>query len=588
MDASYQPSQRRLSSGQLPYPNHTLGDMADLSNVAFDQTRRGKGSASLNPGRRPLGRARQNVLVCCLLLGFFFSTVDTCIVSIPLLAISKEFDDFTSSTWVILAYLLTYMAFATGIAQLSDIYGRRNLLLLCWTIFIAFSMGCGAATSMTALIICRGFQGLGGSGLYSIAQVSIVEIGPGHRPGLVGAMMGGVLACAFICGPLVGGLITEKASWRWIFNMNVPFGLAILGAISCFWPHEPQMANVLSWSAFISIDFVGGFSLLCATGFLVYGTQWGGSQVVAWDDPEIVAALTIASACWIIFLTWEYLLAKKRFPHIQPLFPVRLATERVYMTGLLVTLLTGFPFVPLTINIPQRFQIIHDERPLTAGVHLLPMLGACAFGSFASGAICSKRNFLCWILMAAAGLQLLGLGLMSTLNEPNDNVRQSYGYQAIFGLGTGLVFSAATILAAVKTSAHNDLAVANGAMAQVRVLGGCIGIAVSTIIFNTHFNTALREQLTPDDMRQLHRSPTVAIQWSQEQRKAVHEVYAIAYSEELKVMTYVAAATLLVAFFTYEKNPTPIHRAVAAAKERHDKDRCSETELSELGSLRSS
>ncbi|KAM0333533.1 hypothetical protein ACHAQA_002198 [Verticillium albo-atrum] len=562
--------------------------MARLSNMDLDHADSSDTFGAVHEQHQPLSRTRQVTLVCCLLLGFLFSTVDTCIVSIPLLTISKEFNDFTSSTWVILAYLLTYMAFATGIAQLSDIYGRRTLLLLSWSIFIAFSMGCGAANSMTALIICRGFQGVGGSGLYSLAQVSIVEIGPGHRPGLVGAMMGGVLAFAFICGPLLGGLITEKVSWRWIFNINVPFGLVILGVISCCWPHETQLANVFSWSAFISIDFVGGLSLLCASGFLVYGIQQGGSQVAAWSAPEIVATLTIASLCWIIFIAWEYMLAKKHFLHLQPLFPVRLATERVYMTGLLVTLLTGFPFVPLTINIPQRFQIIHGEQPLTAGVHLLPMLGACAFGSFASGAICSKRNFVCWILMAAASLQLLGLGLMSTLDDPDESVRRSYAYQTVFGLGTGLVFSAATILAAVKSSAHNDLAVANGAMAQVRVLGGCIGIAVSTLIFNSQFNTTLREYLTPDQLSDLHRSPSTATQWPDEQRAAVRDVYAIAYSKELRVMMYVAVVTLLVAICTYEKNPTPIHQAVAVAKERHEKGRCSDTELSDLGSFQSS
>ncbi|CRK28085.1 hypothetical protein BN1723_014084 [Verticillium longisporum] len=578
METSHQTSRRRLSTSQLSYPNHTLGDIADLSFVRLGRVGRDKDLGPLLHPRQPLSKARQTVLVCCLLLGFLFSTVDTCIVSIPLLAISKEFDDFTSSTWVILAYLLTYMAFATGIAQLSDIYGRRNLLLLSWTIFIAFSMGCGAATSM---------PGFGGSGLYSIAQISIVEIGPGHRPGLVGAMMGGVLACAFICGPLFGGLITQSASWRWIFNINIPFGLVALGAISCFWPQEPQMAKILTWSAFVSIDFVGGLSLLSASGFLAYGLQRGGSYAAAWDNPEIVTALTIASICWAVFFTWEYLLAKKHFPHIQPLFPIRLATERVYMTGLLVTLLTGFPFVPLTINIPQRFQIIHGDEPLKAGVHLLPMLGACALGSFASGAICSKRNFLCWILMAAASLQLMGLGLMSTLDDPDESVRQSYVYQTIFGLGTGLVFSAATILAAVKTMAYNDLAVANGAMAQARVLGGCIGIAVSTVIFNTHFNTALREQLTPQQMSDLHRSPSSATQWPDEARGAVREVYATAYSEELKVLMYVAVGTLVVSLFTYEKNPTSIHEAVAAAKERNDKHHGPETDLSDLGSLRS-
>lgn len=521
------------------------------------------------------------------MLGFLFSTVDTCIVSIPLIAISEELGDHVHAPWVILSYLLTYMAFATGIAQLSDIYGRRNLLLFSWIIFVAFSMGCGAATSMKALIVCRAFQGLGGSGLYSLAQVSIVEIGPGHRPGIVGAMMGGTLAFAFICGPLLGGLITEKTTWKWIFNINVPFGLAVIGAIALCWPPEPRSANLFSWPAFASIDFIGGFSLLFASGFLVYGIQQGGSEAAAWSDPEIIAALAIAGLCWTIFVFWEYALSQQRFPHIAPVFPVRLFSNRVYMAGLAVTLLTGFPFVPLTVIIPERFQIVYRNQPLTAGVHLLPMLGACALGSFLSGAICNKRNHTSFILMTAAALQLLGLGLMSTLKGPDADIRASYGFQTIFGLGTGLVFSAATILAAVKSTAENDLAVANGAMAQVRVFGGCIGIALCTVIFNAHFNSLLQDDLTPEQFAQLHRSPAASLRWPTQDYEVVRDVYAMTYPEQLKVMTYVSVLTLIASVFTFEKNPTPIQAAVAVAKERLEKDHTSETELSEMGSLRS-
>ncbi|KAH6697430.1 drug resistance transporter [Plectosphaerella plurivora] len=583
MDAPEGTSRRRLSAGQLPYPNHSLGDMAALNNVDFKDEDVKEDKSSLIKGH--LSCARQVVLVTCLMLGFLFSIVDTCIVSIPLITISEELGNHTHAPWVILSYLLTYMAFATGISQLSDIYGRRNLLLFSWIIFIAFSMGCGAATSMTALIICRAFQGLGGSGLYSLAQVSIVEVGPGHRPSVVGAMMGGTLAFAFICGPLLGGLITERISWRWIFNINVPFGLAVLGALVICWPAEPQAAHIFSRAAFNSIDFVGGFSLLCGSGFLVYGIQQGGSEAAAWSDPEIIAALSIASLSWIIFFGWEYLLARQRFPHIAPIFPVRLATNRVYMAGLAVTLLTGFPFVPLTVIIPERFQIVYRNQPLTAGVHLLPMLGACAFGSFLSGAICNKRNYTSYILMTAASFQIIGLGLMSTLQGTEADIRASYGYQTIFGLGSGLVFSSATILAAVNSAAENDLAVANGAMAQVRVFGGCIGIATCTVIFNSHFNSLLHNDLTPEQFDQLHRSPSSALNWSTSDYEMVRDVYAMAYPEQLKVMVYVAAFSLLASFLTFEKNPTPVQAAVAVAKERLMKHHDSDIELNDRRSL---
>lgn len=112
-----------------------------------------------------------------------------------------------------------------------------------------------------------------------------------------------------------------------------------------------------------------------------------------------------------------------------------------------------------------------------AGIHLLPQLGACAFGSFLAGAISKKRNNTAFTLIAASCLQLIGLGLLSTLAEVNTAIEAQYGYQTIFGLGIGLSFASVTILTSVRAH-REDLAVAQGALAQARVLGGAIGIAI--------------------------------------------------------------------------------------------------------------
>lgn len=134
--------------------------------------------------------------------------------------------------------LTDLIGFAVCISKLSDIYGRRNMLVLSWVVFIGFSLGCASAKNMTALyepqcyrlcdsviltgsrIVCRAFQGIGASGLYSLTQIGLVEVGPAHRPSLIGAMIGATLAVAFVLGPLVGGSVSQLSTWRWLFNMK--------------------------------------------------------------------------------------------------------------------------------------------------------------------------------------------------------------------------------------------------------------------------------------------------------------------------------------------------------------------------------
>ncbi|KAF5675241.1 multidrug transporter [Fusarium heterosporum] len=517
----------------LPYPNPSLGQMAVMDNIAEEHAPMTANVIGLR--KHPITGPRRGVLVISLLTGLLFSSLDTSIVSTSLVTISHDLNDFTNAPWIVLAYLLTYMGFAVCVSKLSDIYGRRNMLVVSWVVFIGFSQGCGSATSMKALIVCRAFQGMGASGLYSLTQIGLVEVGPSHRPSLIGAMIGATLAVAFVLGPIVGGAVSQLSDWRWLFNMNIPFGLIAILTITNLWPHE-EVAHFFSWKAFISIDFVGSATLLTSSGFLVFAVQQGGSETFAWGSPEIVSALAISGVSWFIFVWWEVYLETKPLRNIEPIFPIRLMLRRVYSAGLLVTLFTGFPYISLSIIIPERSQIVSREEVLMAGVHILPMLGGCAIGSFLGGAISSRRNNTSLTLFGASCLQLLGVGLMSMLTEPDSHTKSQYAFQAIFGLGVGLSFSAATIMTSIHAAERSELASAQGAVAQARVLGGCIGLAVCTVIFNSHVNEYLKSNLTPIQLGSLHRSPLTSLQLPANLQDLVKDVYAGAFAQEIKVM----------------------------------------------------
>lgn len=149
--------------------------------------------------------------------------LDTSIISTALYKIEIDFDSPHPVTWVALSYTLAYLGCAVHFARLADIIGRHNANVLALVIFIAFSVGCGFAPTLEALIALRTLQGIAGSGLYSLAMVILPEIFPVRLQAMIGGVIGLVVTVSGILGPILGGVITQQASWRWIFWMKYVF-----------------------------------------------------------------------------------------------------------------------------------------------------------------------------------------------------------------------------------------------------------------------------------------------------------------------------------------------------------------------------
>lgn len=143
--------------------------------------------------------------------------LDTSIVATSLYSIAAEFDELQNIDWVALAYTLTYLSFAVLFARVSDVIGRKAAFLAAFLIFIAFSIGCGFAQNLTQLIACRALQGLGGSGLYSVAIIIFPEVANARQKQYIAGIIGLVIAVAGILGPVLGGILSHYASWRWVF-----------------------------------------------------------------------------------------------------------------------------------------------------------------------------------------------------------------------------------------------------------------------------------------------------------------------------------------------------------------------------------
>jgi len=248
--------------------------------------------------------------------------------------------------------------------------------------------------------------------------------------------------------------------------------------------------------------------------------------------------------------------------------------------------LIGYVYLTLVLTLPERFQIVNSDSFWAAGLHLLPMLGGTGVGCFLNGPINKEKNRTSVMAVVSCVLVLIGTALFTTMQRATADLRPQYGFQAIFGLGVGLFFSAATMMSTAQAP-RGDHAAAQGAISQARVLGGAIGLAIFTIIWNNTVQVELAGELTPEQLSVLHQSPTAVVQRWPETQALIRESYAEAFVAMVRNMTGVAAAALFVSVFTLEKDPPLIHGNFTEVKEVPASRSNSDVGLDDMGSEQS-
>jgi EmrB/QacA subfamily drug resistance transporter len=402
-------------------------------------------------------------------LAVFVVANDFTALSVALPQIERQFDaDVSSVQWVINAYALVFGVLIVTGGRLADMFGRRRMFFVGAGIFAVFSLLGGVAQSAGWLIAARALMGIGGAMMWPATLGMTYAILPESKAGLAGGLIIGVAGIGNALGPLVGGVLTDLASWRWVLLLNLP-----VAAIACAvtWAEVKEPSERLAHGR---IDYWGIAAIsLGLTALLValdQATDWG------FGDPRIIGMLIA-----FVVLIGAFPLIERRMGD-DALIPRELLHKRQFVTCCAVVPLLATGFFALLLYLPQFMQKLLGFSPLKAGVGLLPMMAVFGAVSFVAGTLYNRLGAK---LSIAGGAACMALGLfVVSFADASSGYGLLAAGMALFGIGVGLAFSSATT-AGVTALDPSRASLAGGVLYMFQVAGGSIGLGLSTAIFTT-------------------------------------------------------------------------------------------------------
>ncbi|KAL2210825.1 putative MFS multidrug transporter [Sarocladium strictum] len=519
-----------------PHSPASLSPKPESVLAAMDES---ASSQDMAQGKQPeISALRFSFLALGVCLGLFLSFIDTSIVATSLFSIGTDFGNLDQVNWVAISYTLAYMGLSVFFARISDVVGRRDAFLAAYVIFFAFSIGCGFAQNMHQLIACRTLQGIGGSGLYSLTMIILIELSPVRFRAALATVVGVVMAIGGVLGPVLGGILTHYATWRWVFWINGPICVISGPLFYLAWPKAEYLPPFRrrKWS---EMDYIGSFLLIAASTLVVFPFQNASSSSNPWTRAVFLAPLLVGVGCWMALIAWTIVADRRWGGKLAAAFPMQLMRDRVYTAAILNTSCLGFAFIMTIYAFPLRLQVVNGKSALIAGVMLLPLLGSSALGSMVAGAINGRRNWICETLIISSCSVVLGCGLLSTQSASPSVEPKALGFLVFVGLGFGMSAASATMLAHLRATAQ-DQAPAQGILAQIRILGGSMGIAASSAVLGRHLSGVV-------DLGQLASIEHHREDYSEDQLQAIRNAFSEAFNYDMWVCAIVSAAGVLLA-----------------------------------------
>ena len=414
--------------------------------------------------RAPLTQDEVRTILISLMLTMFLAALDQTIVATALPTIGRQFGDVSNLSWVITAYLLASTAVAPVFGTLSDIYGRRVMIIAALSLFIAGSILCALAPNMTVLILARGLQGLGGGGIMPVVQTVISDVVSPRERGQYQAYFSGVWVAAGIGGPIVGGIFAEHMHWSMIFWINVPLALGALALLL------PKMAKIPVFHRKRKVDWLGGVLLMASAVALMLVLTWGGNRYL-WLSPTIMAMLGASAALAFCFV-WHARNSEEPFLPL-PLMGGPVVPYAMAAGGCALGAITG-----LTVNLPLYYEVVYHLSASEAGLALIPLAAVSTCGAAIAGRTMARAKHYKRVAIVGTALAAVsGCGLaVTTLPLWGLLVLLS-----VFALGLGTTFPV-SVVSLQNSVARAQIGTVTGAMNFFRSLMSSFTVAAFTSI----------------------------------------------------------------------------------------------------------
>ncbi|PWY79695.1 MFS general substrate transporter [Aspergillus heteromorphus CBS 117.55] len=407
----------------------------------------------------------------------FVAALDTSIISTALPTITADLSSGDLYVWVINTYLLSSTVSSAIVGQMSNIFGRRAMTTLALLIFAAGSAVSGAAQSTGMLLAGRTIQGLGGGAITTLSEVLVCDMVSLRERGVYAGILGAAWAMAAVVGPLMGGGFTQNVSWRWIFYINLPItGAALALIVTLLRVRNPRQDTSL-WHRLRTIDWGGMTLLTLGVTSILLALTWAGTMH-PWSSWRTIVPIVLGFLGLLAFIAYE---ASPLVP--EPTMPPRLFTNRTTATLFLMSFIYSMLLFWICYFLPVYFQAVLGATPSRSAVMLFPIATTTAPAGIVAGAMMTKTGkYRLWHFGGFA-LMTVACGLF-TLFDQSTPTGAWTGYQILFGIGTGVVFTTG-LPPILATLAEGDVATGTATWIFMRNFGAIWGTAIPAAVFNT-------------------------------------------------------------------------------------------------------
>lgn len=410
----------------------------------------------------PIPEKEKNAIIGGVLLSMLLAALDQTIVAPAMPTIAGTLGHAEYVPWIVTGYLLTATALAPLYGKISDIYGRRPTIYAAILIFLAGSVVAALAPNMLTLILGRAIQGMGGGGLFALAQTVIGDLVPPRERARYAAWISGTWAVASIAGPLLGGTFAEHLHWSLIFWINIPLGLLAMAIINNPLKKLPIAARQHS------IDALGAVLLILATALLLLALNWGGSAY-AWASREILGLVAASAVIWAAF-------ALRLMRAAEPLISLEVLGNPIVLAGTISMFMLQAANVGLAVYLPVYLQSVIGLDASASGIAMLGLLLGTVAGATFSGRTIPRFVHYKRIAMVGALFSVVCLVLFALVAASASLLVVELLTIGI-GLGAGTTFPVCTVsVQNAVDKAH--LGVATGVLTFLRSLGSALGVAM--------------------------------------------------------------------------------------------------------------